>query len=130
MSGKSISSIFNEYFIQFINFVEEKFPNDVNIATAKKGILFLKSNNPSQMKKIWFEYITKKYKKEIDNEDIDFFLNKNYKDDLSTLVNSNGIDKIIKFIDQIKDPIKNMDETEQKQAMIFIKTLTNLSELN
>ena len=76
--------------------------------------------------KIWNSFIVSKYKSEIEAGNIEFFVNKDYSQDVSV---SNNSDKIMESIDRLREPIKNMSVENQAKVMKYIKNLTKLSQL-
>ena len=74
--------------------------------------------------KIWHKYVVEKYESEIDIGDIGFFINKDYTADLSNAENS---DKIMESIDRLRNPVKLMNDAEQKITMQYIQNLKKLS---
>lgn len=122
----SIVGAFNNHFVEFLEDVHSIFPEDKQIKTAKSALLMLKKANPSVIVKIWKEYITSKYKNEIYQGNMDFFINKDYSEDLQNAGNQNTI---MESINRLRDPIRNMGESNQEKAMKYIQNLTKISEL-
>lgn len=124
--SNNILSAFNEHFIEFVNDVQSVFPNDVDINNAKNSLLLIKKANPKMIVKIWKSCIADKYKSEIENGDINFFINKDYSSDL--VINDNS-DKIMQCIDRFRRPIKDMSDDNKLKTIKYIQNLTKLSEL-
>lgn len=122
----SILSSFNDHFMEFLNDVQSVFPENVDIATAKNALLTIKKANPKMIVKIWKTFISEKYRAQIMAGDIDFFINKDYANDVS--VNQNA-DKIMDSINRLREPIRNMGAENQAKAMKYIQNLTKLSDL-
>ena len=76
--------------------------------------------------KIWNKFVVDKYKDAIDNDDISFFINKDYSTDLNNAENS---DKIMDAINRLRNPVKLMELQDQKKVMKYIQNLTKLSIL-
>jgi hypothetical protein len=57
---------------------------------------------------------------------LDFFINKDYSNDVSSAANS---DKIMDSINRLRTPIKNMSQDNQDKVMKYIQNLTKLAEL-
>ena len=122
----SIVGAFNNHFVEFLQDVHTIFPQDKEIKTAKSALLMLKKANPSAIVKIWKAHITSKYKSEIYNGDISFFLDKDYSEDLQGNGNQNTI---MESINRLRVPIRNMGSENQEKAMKYIQNLTKISEL-
>jgi hypothetical protein len=122
----SILSAFNDHFAEFINDIQAVFPEDIDILAAKNALLTIRKANPKMIIKIWNTFIVGKYKKEIELGDLDFFMNKDYSNDVSVSQHS---DKIMESIDRLREPIRNMSPENQLKVMKYIQNLTKLSEL-
>jgi hypothetical protein len=126
-SQSTILSKFNEHFVEFITDVQEVFPEDVDILSAKNSLLAIKKLNPKMIIKIWKTHIVDKYIDQIEKGDISFFINKDYSSDLSkTYFSSN---KIMEGIDRLRAPIREMSVENQGKTMKYIQNLTKLSML-
>lgn len=126
MSAVNLLSAFNDHFVEFVSDIQNVFPEDVDILTAKNSLLAIRKANPRLIVKIWSTIIVAKYKKEIESGDISFFINKDYSDDIS---NSNNSDKIMGAIDRLREPIKQMNPENQQKTMKYIQNLTKLAVL-
>jgi hypothetical protein len=122
----NILTAFNDHFIEFINDVHLVFPEDADILSAKNALMAIRKANPKMIVKIWNAFIVGKYRSEIEAGNLDFFVNKDYSQDMSNAANS---DKIMESIDRLRTPIKNMSLENQAKVMKYIQNLTKLAEL-
>jgi hypothetical protein len=122
----NILTAFNDHFIEFVNDVHCVFPNDADILATKNALTAIRKANPKMIVKIWNTFIVNKYKSEIEAGNIEFFVNKDYSQDISA---SNNSDKIMESIDRLREPIKNMSLENQSKVMKYIQNLTKLSQL-
>ena len=122
----NILTTFNDHFVEFVNDVHTVFPEDVDILSAKNSLLAIRKANPKMIVKIWKAFIADKYAAEILSGNIDFFINKDYSNDLSK---SQNPDKIMESIDRLRGPIKSMGPENQAKVMKYIQNLTKLSDL-
>jgi hypothetical protein len=122
----NILTAFNDHFEEFVNDIQCVFPNDSDILTAKNALLAVRKVNPKMIVKIWIKFIVGKYKSEIEAGNLEFFINKDYADDVSSATYS---DKIIESIDRLRSPIKQMSLENQSKVMKYIQNLTKLAEL-
>lgn len=126
-SQSVILSKFNEHFVEFITDIQQVFPEDVDILSAKNSLLAIKKVNPKMIIKIWKTHVVDKYIDQIEKGDISFFINKDYSSDLSkTYFSSN---KIMEGIDRLRAPIRAMTSENQQKTMKYIQNLTKLSML-
>ena len=117
---------FNENFFAFLDEIIELFPENYDIKAAKQTFLTIKKANPSTICKIWWSYIYSPYQSIIDNGDINFFIEKDYGNDLGVLQNSGDV---INFINNIREPIRIMDENNKKTSMKYLQVLSKLSKI-
>jgi hypothetical protein len=117
---------FNTQFYDFLDDIESVFINDHAIKQAKNALILIKKVNPTLVIKLWYNYIVVNYESEIDNNNINFFIEKDYKNDLRYL---NSSDDIMKHIDSLREPVRNMGESNQKKSLMYIKNLCILSKL-
>ena len=89
----------------------------------------LKKANPRSVVLLWKQHITDKYKDEIYNGNIRYFLIKDYKSDIGGSITVDNEDTILEAINRLRNPIQNMGEDNQKKAMKYIQNLTKISEL-
>lgn len=127
MNNKSnILTAFNNHFIEFVDDINTVFPEDPDLLTAKNSLLMIRKANPKKIIEIWITLVVGKYSSEIEEGNIDFFVNKDYSEDIS---HSGNPDKIIHAIDRFRAPIKMMTEENQKKTMKYIQNLTRLSRM-
>jgi len=127
MSDKnSILKAFNIHFFEFLSDIIDIIPENNDIREAKITFETFKRANPTSIIKVWFQYIYKPYVFVIDSGDISFFIEKDYNEDLSILSNSRDI---MKIIDKIRDPIKNMNPVNKGHCQKYIQNLSKLSNI-
>lgn len=122
----NILAAFNDHFVDFVTDIHNVFPDDVDVLTAKNSLLTIRKLNPKMIVKIWNTFIVGKYKKEIEDGDLSFFIDKDYTDDVSSVQNS---DKIVESINRLRNPVKQMSIQNQTKVMKYIQNLTKLSAM-
>lgn len=122
----SILTAFNDHFFEFINDIQEIFPDDHDLLVSKNSLTVVRKANPKMIVKIWNAYVVGKYKSEIEAGNLDFFINKDYSSDF---INANNSDKIIEAINRFRQPIKNMSEQNKLKSIKYIQNLTKLAAL-
>jgi hypothetical protein len=129
MANKLLTA-FNTHFEEFVKDIQSVFPNDPDILAAQKSLSLIKQANPKLIVKIWKMNIGEKYCKEIEDGNIDFFINKKYDEDLGQIAGQSDFQrKIIEAIDRLRTPIKEMSKENQEKTMKYIQNLTKLSEM-
>jgi hypothetical protein len=127
MSDKStILRTFNKHFFEFIEDIVRIFPYNMDVKTANSSFELIKMGNPTAIIKAWHIFVYMPYSNVIKEGDITFFFEKDYATDLNHLSNSNDI---MKIIDTIRDPVKNMNEKEREFTMKYIQNLSKLSDI-
>jgi hypothetical protein len=122
----SILTAFNDHFFEFVNDIQEIFPDDHDLLVSKNSLMLVRKANPKMIVKIWNAYVVGKYKSVIEAGNLDFFINKDYSNDF---INANNSDKIIEAIDRFRQPIKNMSEQNKLKSIKYIQNLTKLAAL-
>ena len=122
--SSNMLTIFNDHFVDFITDIHNVFPDDVDILTAKNSLIAIRKANPKLIVKIWISYVATPYQSEILSGNIDFFINKNYANDLSKTGNS---DQIMSSIDRLRGPVKQMNPQDQQKTMKYIQNLSKIA---
>ena len=117
---------FNDHFIDFINDIQSVFPEDKDVLIAKNSLMTIRKANPKMIIKIWNTFIVAKYRAEIEDGNMDFFINKDYNQDFSETENN---DRIIEAINRLRNPVNEMSKENQQKTMKYIQNLTKLSIL-
>ena len=126
MEKNTLLTTFNDVFISFITDVQNVFPEDADLLSAKGYLLMIRKANPKMIVKIWKKHISSKYKEQILSGDLEFFIEKDYVADIQNNENS----KIIAdCIDRLREPIRTMTKENQQKSMQYIQNLTKLSDL-
>ena len=126
MSKTLILTAFNDSFVEFVNDFQNLFPDDYDLLVAKNSLLALKKSNPRLLLTLWDTHIVGKYKDEIDRGNLDFFINKDYTQDINSSSHSS---QILSAIDKFRKPIKNLTENDKNQVIKYIQNLTKLCSL-
>ena len=124
MANQNMLQIFNDHFFEFVNDIHNVFPNNQDIVMAKNSFSLIRRANPKMIIKVWNTYIVSKYKDQIEAGNMDFFINKDYSQDIQNTDNSA---KITEAIDRLRNPIKSMGQEDQQKTMKYIQNLTKLA---
>lgn len=112
---------FNNHFEEFTDDVVRVFPEDKEIATASNALKKMRKVNPKLIINVFIEYIQKPYGSQIMDNNIKFFLEKDYSDNLSN--------EILSKVNSIKEPIANMSSEEQNKVIKYLQNLCKLCDL-
>jgi hypothetical protein len=124
MSKTTYSKAFQTLLSEFLKDILHIFPEDKNIKIAKTSIETIQKANPAIVIRTWNKYITAKYGEVIEQGNLQYFMEKDYSEDLQKLQNSSDI---VKAIDMLRGPIRNMSDTNQKHTLEYLQKLCKLS---
>jgi len=116
---------FNKQLVEFLDDAERVFPDDLDIKTGKNSLLLLKRANPKKIIEVWKTYVTDPYFDKIQNNDVAFFIDKDYDSDI-------GMDNksdIMTAINRLRDPIRRMEPDDKEVVMKYLLNLCKLSVL-
>ena len=117
---------FNNLFFEFIADLVLIFPENSDIKEAKVAFEFFKKANPTAIIKCWQYFVCDRYSDVIAAGNLSFFFDKDYSSDLNDVSKS---DEILKAIDKIREPVKQMDEKNKETALKYLKNLCTLSNI-
>jgi hypothetical protein len=120
----TLSRAFNTHFLEFVDDIIRIYPDNRDVLKLKTSFETIKKANPSLTVKAWFQKVYTPYSQVIDAGDITFFFDKDYSQDLQSVSNAG---EIMKMIDQIREPVRNMNEENKEHCMKYIQNLSKIS---
>jgi len=127
MDKTTILKAFNNQFEEFLEDVEVLFPDNTDIKTTKTGLTMLRKANPKMIVSVWYRHICIKYEEEIEKENLEYFLTKDYSSDLN--MDEGAANKVLDGIDKIRVPLRQLDAENKKKAIQYLKNLNQLSKI-
>ena len=127
MDKSAILKGFNNQFEEFLEDIEALFPENNDIRTSKSGLTMLRKANPKMVISVWYRYICQKYEVEIEAENLEYFLEKDYAEDLK--MDQQAAKKVFDGIDKIRTPLRHLDESNKKKSIQYLKNLNQLSKI-
>lgn len=121
-----IQKAFNKHFIEFVDDIADYFSDNMEIKTTANALRTMRKANPKLIIGVWYTSIVQRYDNEIERGDLNFFITKEYNEDVSGM---DGNDEVLKGIDKIRKPIQEMGEEDRHKAMKYIQNLTKLCKL-
>jgi len=125
MADGSLLKLFNSHLLEFLDDVISIFPNNLDLKTGKTFIEGIKKVNPKKLIEIWKYNIVDIYDDEIQSGDHNFFLNKDYKNDLP----ADHDTKLVKTIEDVKYLLKNTSIKNRNKAIKYVQNLTKMSKM-
>lgn len=122
----SILKAFNTHFFEFVQDIINIFPENKDIKDSKTALEFFKKANPTSILKAWNFFVYTPYREVIEEGNIEFFFDKDYQNDLTYMSNAN---EIVKVIDTLREPVKNMGDANKQHTMRYIQNLSKLSDM-
>ena len=126
MDKHSILRAFNEHFSEFMQDVIRVFPNDTNLRACKLAIEKMRKANPKLIITTFTREFSNKYSEQIMNNNIDFFINNDYSNDVK---NSAKPSIILEKINLLREPVRNMTEPDKNKTIGYMQNLTKLSNM-
>lgn len=127
MGDKStILKTFNAHFFEFLDDIIRIFPENNDIATARKSFETVKKANPTIIIKVWSKHVYFPYKEVIDQGNINFFFEKDYGSELGSVTNGK---EVLRIIDTLRDPLRSMDAVNKEHSAKYLINLSKLSAL-
>jgi hypothetical protein len=117
---------FNKHFFDFLDDIISIYPENNELIKARTSFEIIKQANPTAIAKAWNKHVYLKYKDVIDNGDITFFFEKDYSKDLEKLSNA---EMIMNAINNIREPISQMNDTNKSHCTRYIQNLSKLSSI-
>jgi hypothetical protein len=120
-----IVSTFNTQFIECLTEITDIYPDNLKFKKYKRYIGSVKRMNPSLLVKIWKKHVTDIYESKIEEGNFDYFLNKDYKEDLASIDKTESIEAVI---DDIRAIMVGMTQQDRDNSFKYIRNLTRLSK--
>ena len=127
MDLSTILKAFNSQFEEFLEDIEVLFPENKDIRTTKTGLMMIRKANPKKMVSVWYRYICIKYEDEIEKENLEYFLTKDYSADLK--MEDGAASKVMDAIDKLRAPLRELDPENTKKCIQYLKNLNQLSKI-
>ena len=127
MSKNEIIETFNKHMIEFIMDVERVFPNDKDIMMSRKSLSKIIMIMPKMVIRVFHEHISLVYSKEIEEGNLDFFIDNDFNSKHGNIINNNSM--VIKKINELRRPVRNMSGNDKAKVIQYLKNLKNLTEL-
>ena len=123
---RQVLTAFNDHFIEFLDDVCNVFPDNKDIMSAKNALITFRKMNPKLLISVFKDSVANVYREELFNGNLDYFVEKDYSNDIFDIDNTSNI---LEKINKLRDPIKNMNETEQTKVLKYMNNLIKLCDI-
>ncbi len=126
MNKSEIMGGFNNHLAELLESLIEIIPENKELKAALASLVTIRKANPKLIIITWKEYVLEKYEENIMSGDVEYFLEKDYSDDVKDTGDAaNILDKII----VIKNTMKELDETNLDKTVTYLQNLTKLCKV-
>ncbi len=120
----NLIKVFNNHLLEFLDDVITIFPDNTDIQTGRTFIVGIKKVNPKKILDIWKRYVNDLYQQEISEGNMEFFLNKDYTQDLQYTTGN-----VIGIINDIKIQLRDTSKENQEKALKYVQNLCKICNL-
>jgi len=118
---------FHTQLFDFLDDIISIMPDNTELVKSKVYFTTLKQANPTFIIKIWHQYIFLPYRGFIEEGNVDFFLEKDYTEDLQYIPYATDILRIIDT--SIRNPMKEMEKDNKDKCVKYIQLISKISEV-
>ena len=122
---KTLKQLFCTQLIEFMDDVLRIFPNNLDLKTGKTFIVGLTKVSKKKLVSIWKTSVVDIYEELIMNGDKEYFINKDYSEDLG----EGGTDKMMNVIEDVRILMRKTSEENKDKAMKYLQNLTKICKL-
>lgn len=120
----SLVKAFNNHLLEFVEDVIRIFPDNADIRTCKTFLESIKKVNPKKTIVYWNNYIVSLYDTQITEGDLNFFINKDYNQDVGGNKSEN-----LRVLEDIRKLVKETTKENQEKAMKYVQNLNKICKL-
>ena len=122
---KSLKEVFCTQLLEFMDDILRVFPNNLDLKTGKTFIVGLTKVSKRKLIGIWKTSVVDIYEEAIMNGDKEYFINKDYSEDLG----EGGTDKMMSVVEDVRVLIRNTSEENKDKAIKYLQNLTKICKL-
>lgn len=126
LEKSSIIHAFNAHLFDFLDDIIGIYPESTDIRGARASFDLVRGLNPASLIKVWYKFIYCKYADQIMVGNVDFFVSKDYGEDLSGKVKN--ADKIMEKIGRVRRCVQNISPENKVHVAKYILNLSRLSQ--
>ena len=127
MDKSRILKTFNNHFEEFLEDILRVFPDNKDIITCKQALMAMRKMNPIILISAYKQTVSDPYREQIVNNNIDFFIHKNYNDDIFFTADTSKT--VLEKIDLLRKPVGDMCEEDKRCVAKYLNNLLKLCDL-
>ena len=124
-SKEEYLEIFIDHFIEFVTDIASIFPADNKVQLLKGGLLLAAEFDKTRCINAWYNYVNKNFREEIDKNNYNFFIEK----DWSTIITHKYRDAILLKIDDLRESVRLLSVTNKLKALKYVENLVKICDL-
>ena len=130
MDRAQLLRAFCDHFEEFVADILRVFPGDSELRTVGNALGAIRKMNPRLLQIVFYEKFALPYRAQIEAGDTDFFVDKNWSNDISDSPD-HALSKevVLGKIERMRDSVRQMRSSDQQKAIKYLKNLLRLSEL-
>lgn len=117
---------FNSQFQELLEDIDRVIPNNLDVITMKNALDRLRKANPKLILTMWYKWVVQIYGEEVEKGNFEFFINKDYKNDVQGYKHEGAI---LEGIERMREVVRALDETNKNHALEYVKNLCTLSKI-
>ena len=123
-----ILKTFNKQLSEFIEDISNLFPGEKDIVVLGTFMKTVMYGKPRAIIDVWYRFVTVKYNNQIEDGEMEYFLNKDYSEDLEA---APGSTDVLDGINKLRSTIKKAfdQESNKEKTIKYMQNLTKLSNL-
>ena len=125
MNNSLIMTTFIKQIDEYLDDIEKTYSVDTRFTKGRLYLEGVKKTNPRLILTTWKTMVTDKYADQIELGDIDYFLNKDYSDD----VPGNYTPTVDTVIQELRTTVRRMSDENKAISLKYIQNLCKLSKL-
>lgn len=120
---------FNKLFLEFFDDIITVYPECKELRTAKMACERFRDLNGPNLIRMWYQSVYLPYRQEIEQGNVDFFLNKDYSGDVLSSSSSSSSNAIMDKIEYVRSIIMDMSPQNKEHAAKYILHLSKLADM-
>ena len=127
MSNKTlVIQAFFKHFDEFMEDILRVYPDNKKYLKLRMYFDAIKKANPRMLLMCWKTMITEPYRQQIESGDINFFMNKDYAEDVDWVNKRHNIEEqVTEFIASVR----GMSDENISKAMTYVQNLSKIGDL-